>query len=170
MHPTGLPQGDGSRRCGACAWYADGCLAAALGDDPPVPVPADAAACALFEPPVSCDPCGACCREAFDSVPVTDEDEARLGENAHLVRRSNDGWRDLARVGSPTGRGTRCAALRGDGCAAPYRCVVYAVRPTNCRELDAGSPACLTARRRVGLSPWPPGITPHGPLFSEDAT
>lgn len=156
-----------AKRCGTCAWFDDGCVARTVGEGPRVPVAADDAACELWEPPVSCDPCGACCREAFDSVPVTEADEARLGEHAHLVRRAEDGWRDLARV--PSGRGTRCAALRGDGCAAPFRCVVYAVRPTNCRDLDPGSSACLTARRRVGLSPWPAGTRPEGPLF-RDAT
>ena len=91
---------------------------------------------------------------------------ARLGpENAALVRVHDDGWRDLHRVPSPLGCGTRCTALRGDGSATgPFRCVVYPVRPTNCRELDPGSSACLVARRRVGITPLRPGQRPDGPL------
>ena len=115
----------------------------------------------------SCDTCGACCREAFDSVPVDDEDARRLAAHPQMIRVHDDGWRDLARVPSPLGRGTRCAALVGGGEGAPFRCLVYPARPTACRELAPGSEACLTARRRVGLSPWPPGVRPDGPLVTD---
>jgi len=171
-HPTGLPHGDPARSCGACGWWhAEGdagrCRFAAEGEAPGPIVAATEAACTFWEPMPSCDPCGACCREAFDSVPVTDEDLARLGpENADVVRDHDDGWRDLHRVPSPLGCGTRCVALRGDGSdPAPFRCVVYAVLPTNCRDLDPGSDACLMARRRVGITPWHPTQRPDGPLF-----
>lgn len=159
-HPTGLPAApDSAHTCGACAWAVelDGalrCEAAAHLDDPGPVVRHAERACALFEPPVSCDPCGACCREAFDSVPVTREDRRRLAGHDALVREHADGWVDLARVPSPGGCGTWCAALyREGGPAGPFRCHVYAVRPDTCRDLAPGSRGCLTARRRVGLSP-----------------
>ena len=163
LHPTGMPRGAAGRTCGGCGWWHAGkCLFAA---DEGAPVAAETASCAFWEPTPSCDPCGACCREAFDSVPVSDEDLARLGPHADVVREHDDGWRDLHRVPSPLGCGTRCVALRGDGGAdTPFRCVVYAVRPQNCRDLDPGSEACLTARRRVGITPWRPGQRPDGPL------
>lgn len=63
-----------------------------------------------------------------------------------------DGFRSLKRVPGQGG-GTRCVALRNDGRSAPFRCVIYADRPTACRDLMPGEPNCLFARRRVGLSP-----------------
>ncbi len=167
-HPTGLPNSDGPQRCGDCAWRdeAGRCVFAAIGEAPGPEVSLAQRACAFHEPRVECDPCGACCREAFDSVPVTEDDAVRLGaERAAWVRTHDDGWRDLVRVPSPLGCGTRCGALRGDGALAqPYRCVIYELRPTNCRELERGSEGCLTARRRVGLTPLAPGQSPEGPL------
>jgi Fe-S-cluster containining protein len=108
-------------------------------------------------PPVpDCGTCGACCREAFDSVPVGPEDEATARAHPALVRVEADtGWRDLQRVPSPTGCGTRCTALVGDGAVHPFRCRIYPHRPTACRELEPGSPNCHLARQRVGLEPPP---------------
>lgn len=160
MHPSGLPNGDGAHTCGACAWL-DGSVCRFAEHAPRLA--ADTPGCAFWEPPVECDPCGACCREAFDSVPVTDEDQARLAGHTELIREHDDGWRDLHRAPSRSGCGTRCIALRGDGDGAPFRCIVYDRRPDNCRDLARGSDACLTARRRVGLTPWRPGQTPDGP-------
>lgn len=114
---------------------------------------------ARTQAPNICFSCGACCREAFDTVPVTDADAERLADHADLVRVQPDGWRDLKRVPSDlvpnhTDRATRCIALRGDGTAdRPYLCLVYEQRPTNCRELAIGSEGCETARERVGLDP-----------------
>jgi Fe-S-cluster containining protein len=161
--PSLPPHPDPLLRCGDCAWAlgptgARRCEVAAIADDPGPLVGDDDGACRWFEPRFACDDCGACCREAFDSVPVTPEDRARLGPaNAHLVRVHDDGWVDLHRVPSPApprdGDCTRCVALTGDGVASPFRCRIYDVRPTNCRELDVGSRACRTARQRVGMSP-----------------
>jgi Fe-S-cluster containining protein len=109
-------------------------------------------------PPFDCATCGACCREAFDSVPVLAEDTRMAERQPALVQRHADGWRDILRVPSPAssatlGCGTRCAALQGDGSAqAPFRCVVYEDRPTACSELEVGSESCRFARSRVGLS------------------
>ncbi len=117
------------------------------------PISLEDRACERFEPPVDCATCGACCREAFDSVPVSDDEPIRVAR-PHLVVDHADGWRDLARVPSDVHPGrTRCAALTGNGePGSPYRCSVYACRPTPCRELEEGSENCLLARRRVGLS------------------
>jgi uncharacterized protein len=105
-------------------------------------------------PPVNpCDDCGACCREAFDSVPVGPQDERVAEMFPDLIRVHEDGWRDLRRVPGK-GEGTRCICLRGDGASTrPYRCTIYADRPINCRDLEAGSENCALARRRVGLPP-----------------
>jgi len=118
-----------------------------------------------------CDACGACCREAFDSVPVGPEDERVAERYPELIRVHDDGWRDLKRVpvgerfrseaeggGRFVGRsnGTKCICLRGNGADdEPFRCTIYVDRPTNCRELEAGSDNCTLARERVGLPPLP---------------
>jgi hypothetical protein len=41
------------------------------------------------------------------------------------------------------------ALERADG---SYRCRIYAERPRACAEFEIAGDACLTARRRVGLS------------------
>jgi Fe-S-cluster containining protein len=99
-----------------------------------------------------CASCGACCREAFDTVPVTSEDGRALALGPDWVATAADGWREVRRVPSPTGCGTRCRALRGDGAeSTPFRCAIYADRPEACSGLEEGSEACRFARRRVGL-------------------
>ncbi len=47
--------------------------------------------------------------------------------------------------------GQRCAALRG-ALGRRVRCEVYALRPAACRRVEAGSEACLRARRENGLT------------------
>lgn len=167
-HRSGLPTGDGAAQCGSCAWHIDegkalSCLFRAEPGEEPHLI-GDGEACAHHEPRPDCLDCGACCREAFDSVPIDDDAIDRLPPE--LIRVAADGWTDLQRVPSFTGCGTRCAALRGDGETAPYTCIVYEIRPETCRDVKIGSDGCLTARRRVGLTPWGPGWTPEGPRFT----
>jgi hypothetical protein len=88
-------------------------------------------------------------------VPIGDQDEATALAHPTYVQVADDGWRDLKRVPGLFGK-TRCACLRGDGAqGGPFRCVIYADRPSPCRELEVGEPNCLYARRRIGLSPGP---------------
>lgn len=145
-------------QCLHCIWYREGCTLQAGDGEEPAPRRPDAPACEHFATGLDCLACGACCREAYDSVPVTGEDEEVLTHHPELVVTHDDGWVDLRRVPSPSGCGTRCAALTGDG---PFVCRIYAHRPTTCRELEPGSDGCLFARRRVGLSP-----PPHSPPSS----
>ena len=46
----------------------------------------------------------------------------------------------------------RCAALTGT-VGMRTRCAIHEWRPSPCREFEAGSDACLAARRRHGLTP-----------------
>jgi len=141
-HPEGLP-------CRTCVWLHDaGCRLAAKDGADPVPVDGDSAGCVHHATTLDCLDCGACCREAYDSVPVEPSDVV-MTRHPELLRRDGD-WVDLQRVPSPTGCGTRCVALQGDG---PFTCRIYADRPTTCRDVEVGSAGCLFARRRVGLSP-----------------
>lgn len=167
-HRSGLP-GTVEQACRACAWSTGegaslACVAAATEGEPPVII-GDGPGCSHYEDDVDCLTCGACCREAFDSVPIESGEVEDLPST--MVRHHDDGWIDMRRVPSPLGRGTRCAALCGSLDGEPFTCRVYASRPATCRDLALGSDACLTARRRVGLSAWAPGQTPAGPLFSD---
>ncbi|MBA2322364.1 MAG: YkgJ family cysteine cluster protein [Deltaproteobacteria bacterium] len=156
-HPAGLTAGDGSRACADCAWAlavpgGHRCVAAAAPDAAGPFLPPGTLACTGWEPPVRCEPCGACCREAFDAVPVEDDDPTAR-DFPELVLGDPGGWREIRRVPSPSGCGTRCAALRGDGSEpAPFRCAIYASRATACRDLEPGSPNCHLARVRANLS------------------
>ena len=157
-HPSGLPAAPDMPPCGTCAWArpelgALRCVATGFGEDEGTRLAVDQRGCAYWEPTPTCGPCGACCREAFDSVEVRDTDLRTLLERPERIVTHADGWRDLRRVPSPLGEGTRCASLQGDGAAAPFRCDMYADRPAACSELEEGSWNCLFARRRVGLSP-----------------
>lgn len=102
-------------------------------------------ACVRFEPKLdaaSCLSCGACCREAFDRVDVRASD---LIKKLRPELISVDGYgAHLARPGG------LCVALRKvDG---QHLCQVYEQRPRACAEFEIAGDACLTARRRVGLS------------------
>jgi Putative zinc- or iron-chelating domain len=102
-------------------------------------------ACVRFEPKLdaqACFDCGACCREGFDRVDVRAAD---LIKKARPDLISVDGYgAHLARPGG------LCVALtyRDD----KYLCQVYALRPRACADFEIAGDACLTARRRVGLS------------------
>lgn len=141
--------------CGRCTWFTGtGCLANVQYGEAPLPIAAETPSCGRFEVVSSCDPCGACCREAFDTVPADGGDLPY-----RLTEKLDDHFRGVRRVPGLAG-GTRCVCLRGDGASAPFRCTQYSVRPTACRDLALGSENCLLARRRVGLSPPPPKPKP----------
>lgn len=92
-----------------------------------------------------CRACGACCREAFDVVEVEPTD-AFVAARPELVEATPFGRLTVKRAGP------RCACLVGDG---PYTCVVYAIRPKPCVEVEPGGEACRFARKRVGLPSEP---------------
>lgn len=93
--------------------------------------------------PFDCTTCGACCREAFDAVEIS-EDDPFVELHPELVIRTPFDKLGVLR------QGPRCACLSGDD-ATPYTCAVYAVRPQTCRDVAVGGEACLWARERVGL-------------------
>lgn len=146
-HPAGgwrhpAPEG---RRCGGCAWRFVGgpgrpktrCAArgrARVDDDWP--------GCERHVAAVECEPCGACCREAYDRVELGPREPVAKAHPELLTREG--GRLAIVRV-----RG-RCPAL-ADG--PGYRCRIYPERPRSCREFTRGSASCFVARRRVGLSP-----------------
>lgn len=133
--------------CADCAWrFADG-LYYHCQHAPEVVLPDAAPACRRWEPAaqLDCATCGACCREAYDSVEVAGS-EAVNHYHPELITTHGD-RRKLRRTGS------RCAALSGgDNVNGNYACTIYPNRPNTCREFTLGSENCLDARRRVGLS------------------
>lgn len=136
-HPTGLPAGDASGTCGACAWNADGtCRQAETQIDAAWP------ACERFERALDCQDCGACCREAYHSVEVQPDDPCCSKLKSWIVDRGT--YLEIRRDGD------HCSALHRDG--KRYLCVIYDDRPETCRDFTNASEHCLTARRRVGLS------------------
>ena len=98
-----------------------------------------------------CVACGRCCHHPPRTVHLLETDDARMPERV-LVRLTvlddtPPGWRFMKNEGH------RCAAL---DVSIPGRvpCLVYEVRPEDCRIVEPASPACLEARRlgRLGSS------------------
>jgi hypothetical protein len=149
-HPAGVARMLPASRhltCEACAWSFDYRGALRCRHAPKTKLALGTSACAAFEPSdrVDCLSCGACCREAYDSVEVGTRDPVR---NLHPeMVMSHEGRLKLRRDQ------LRCAALEGGETAqAPYYCRIYAGRPKTCRDFTQGSENCLAARRKVGLS------------------
>lgn len=142
VHRTGHALGDAALRCGDCAFRSAGGLCRKA--ERRTFVARGERACARFEAALDCLACGACCRSAYDAVPVSARDPVRR-LHPQLIDERDGGFRSVRR------RGDRCAALEGPP-GGPFRCVIYADRPRNCRDFEAGGRHCLEARRRVGLS------------------
>lgn len=166
---------DETRTCGTCAWsYESGKKSPHLkcrqagGHRTSV----EARACDRHEPTFDCLECGACCREAYDTVEVGARDPAKKFHLDLMVER--EGGFDMRR------NGARCACLQGgidlappapyiDGGSsapdegqrvaplimpggAPFTCSIYENRPRTCRDFTIFSDHCLSARQAVGLS------------------
>ncbi len=160
-------------RCGDCAWLRTDndaththCLR-----NPEVSLSRETHACNGFEKTFDCLGCGACCREAYDTVEV-DESDPAYELHLPLLQPGWGGGYDMKRDGH------RCSCLQGGddiparqpaiGLAGtisdrppepltipnqvPFTCAIYETRPSTCREFTLGSDYCLDARRRVGLS------------------
>lgn len=103
-----------------------------------------------------CVACGRCCHHGPRTVHLLQSDEARVLSRADgeaLLRRLTvlddrpPGWRFLHNDGE------RCAAL-DESTAGRHACLLYDVRPDDCRLVEPGSPSCLEARRlgKLGTS------------------
>jgi hypothetical protein len=149
-HPAGhapVAAYHAGRACADCAW----CFSLRGGrrcrHALAIRLPDDAPACTRFEPAagMDCQTCGACCREAYDSVEISAREPVNK-RHPELVSIQAT-YRKLRREGD------RCAALSGGRTPQEaYACAIYEDRPRTCREFALGSGHCLEARRRVGLS------------------
>lgn len=174
LHASGFPlASEPGNTCGGCAWSGvRGGTAATQGGEAvrscrqsvlrhgqanlrrrPALVRPDAEACVRFEPRLdqtSCQSCGACCREGFDRVEIGQREHKALRAERLRALLVVDGFGP--HLPRPDGR---CVALEPDEprAAPSYRCTIYTDRPRACADFAVASDACLTARRRVGLSP-----------------
>lgn len=102
-------------------------------------------ACERFESDIDCQNCGACCGKAYHSVTV-DQSESAISKYPELFVKRSD-YIELKR------KNGSCIALGGSiDKKQSHACNIYKDRPSCCREFTLGSPNCLEARRRVGLS------------------
>lgn len=135
-HAAGLALGPEGRTCGDCVWRRRGRCLQGGGT-----VDALARACVAWEGALDCQTCGACCRDAYDSVTVGRRDPAVRRHPELVVAR--EGYLEIRRDGD------RCAALAKNG---RWACRIYETRPRPCRDFPVAGESCLTARQRVGLS------------------
>lgn len=91
-----------------------------------------------------CVGCGRCCHHPPRTVTLLESDEARMGEE--LLRRLTVVHDRPPYFRFVVNAGDACGAL-DRSVPGHYPCAVYAVRPDGCREVEAGSPACMEARR-----------------------
>jgi hypothetical protein len=158
-HKSGLPMSDGvyaapaGALCQSCVYAKPPagarrtggwrCQRTASDDAPGLVIDPKATGCALHEPSLDCQECGACCRHAYDLVPVGRTEPTVLRHPALIERRG----KQLSIVRDAEQR--RCAALAGPA-LGPYGCQIYDSRPSTCRDFSSGTSSCLEARRRVG--------------------
>jgi uncharacterized protein len=90
-----------------------------------------------------CVACGRCCHHAAETVTLLEADEARLG--AELLAQYTYVYERPPHFRFVRNEHGVCSALdvRVPG---HFPCKLYDVRPTGCRTVEAGSPACLEAR------------------------
>lgn len=140
LHATGAfaRSAEPADHCGQCAWRATSGHCQQAGQI----VDAALLACEAYEPAFDCQDCGACCREAYHSVTISDGDLVGTRHPALVVHRES--YTELRRQDG------HCVALEND--AGRFTCTIYQDRPTCCREFENAGEHCLTARRRVGLS------------------
>lgn len=107
-----------------------------------------------------CQSCGACCR-AFDNpkavnyLNLEQSDVERLNhdERIHVTEREIPAYMTFTgsllclKLSAP---GARCSFLDGDD-GKCVSCSIYERRPDVCRELQAGSKACLRARKLMNI-------------------
>lgn len=89
-----------------------------------------------------CVACGRCCHHGPRTVHLLEADEARMGKR--LLELCTELAPPYFRFVLNTGERCACLDVSEPG---RYPCAIYEHRPEDCRIVDAGSPACLEARR-----------------------
>jgi Fe-S-cluster containining protein len=102
-----------------------------------------------FQQPDACQRCGACCASFRVDFSVH-ETESEGGRVPDALADALNGR--ICRLRGTDHAHPRCAALTG-AVGQRVACGIYEWRPSPCRELEAGSDACLRARARHGIAP-----------------
>lgn len=89
-----------------------------------------------------CVQCGRCCHHGPRTVHLLEADEARMGEEmmAEWTVLEPPYFRFIKNAGDACGGLDRSVP-------GLYPCAIYEHRPEDCRIVEAGSPACMEARR-----------------------
>lgn len=96
----------------------------------------------------ACLECGTCCFSRLASyVQVDGADHARIGERVDALT-VFDGNRCYMRMSDG-----HCAALVVDVTTRRFVCSIYEARPSTCRDLERGSPACRGEIHEKGQRP-----------------
>ncbi len=104
--------------------------------------------------PHPCLTCGACCASFRVDFSAHELDERGGRVPAGL---SVEVTGDTCRLRGTDHSPPRCAALTGQ-VGEKAACGIYEWRPSPCREFQAGSQACATARARHGMPPLSDGF------------
>jgi len=102
---------------------------------------------------LDCTKCGACCwvkHWSHGYTPLTDFDLTNV-PGTLVVERQYGRVKLRVLQDKPRHGGFACIALAGR-IGQRVSCSIYEQRPQFCREFKPGSPACLKARRRAGVS------------------
>jgi Fe-S-cluster containining protein len=95
-----------------------------------------------------CVACGRCCHHGPSTVTLLEADEARMGperlERLTVLHPRPPYFRFIVNDGEACGALDRTVP-------GHYPCSIYDVRPSGCREVEPGSPACLEARAQGQL-------------------
>ncbi|WP_020408513.1 YkgJ family cysteine cluster protein [Hahella ganghwensis] len=95
-----------------------------------------------------CISCGACCAAFRVSFYWAEADPFAGGSvPSELTEKISP---SLVAMKGTNQSATRCVALEGE-IGGDIRCNIYEQRSSTCREFEAGSEACLRARRKHGL-------------------
>jgi uncharacterized protein len=94
-----------------------------------------------------CQECGACC--AFFRVSFYWAEAQEQGLADSCIEQLNAHIASMAGTNRPA---PRCCALQGE-VGKQVACLVYAARPSPCREVQPGDDQCNKARARYGLAP-----------------
>ncbi|TXG79078.1 MAG: YkgJ family cysteine cluster protein [Thermomicrobiales bacterium] len=97
-----------------------------------------------------CTSCGACCAAFRVDFDPAECDDALGGCVPHAL--ADRLGANLCRMIGTDRLPPRCVALSGS-VGSGVQCGIYEQRPSPCREFEAGSEACLRARRLHRLGP-----------------
>jgi len=94
--------------------------------------------------PLDCQQCGACCASFRVDFSIH-ELQSWGGQTPDGLAEVLSG--QLCRMRGTDYAAPRCAALYGK-VGSDIQCAIYEYRPSPCRKFEAGSDACLQARKR----------------------